>query len=145
MQRRSAWAAALWVVCGGAPLSAQEVAVTLEIRGLRSAEGQVLVGVFDAPAGFPDAGAQAARRVEVRAAAGPLRVPLADLPAGPVAVSVLHDENGDYRMNSGWFGRPREGFGVSNNPRIRFGPPDFADAEVTPAAGETLVIEMRYF
>ena len=117
----------------------------LEIRGLRSAVGQVLVGVFDAPPGFPDAGARAARRLEVPAAAGSLRVPLADLPAGRVAVSVLHDENADYRMNTGWLGRPREGFGISNNPRIRFGPPAFADAAVTPAPGETLVIEMRYF
>ena len=56
-------AAGLLLALGPAgPLPAQEPGVMLEIRGLRSAVGQVLVGVFDAPPGFPDAGARAARR-----------------------------------------------------------------------------------
>ena len=49
-------AAGLLLALGPAgPLPAQEPGVMLEIRGLRSAVGQVLVGVFDAPPGFPDA------------------------------------------------------------------------------------------
>ncbi len=50
-----------------------------------------------------------------------------DLPFGEdYAVEILHDENGDGKMNMRWFPypKPKEGFGVIENKNL-FGPPKF--------------------
>jgi uncharacterized protein (DUF2141 family) len=48
-------------------------------------------------------------------------------------------------MATGLFGIPKEGFGVSNNPRILFGPPRFEDARLVPQPGQPIIIDMKYF
>jgi uncharacterized protein (DUF2141 family) len=102
--------------------------------------------VFLEPAGFPGEGDRAAYRLEAPITGSEVRVRFSDLPDDqPLAIAVLHDEDGDKRMATGVFGIPKEGFGVSNNPRIRFGPPSFKDALLTPKAGQPIVIDMRYF
>ena len=47
---------------------------------------------------------------------------------GAYAVSVLHDENRNGGMDTNWVGMPKEGYGVSNDARASFGPPEFNDA-----------------
>ena len=59
--------------------------------------------------------------------AGTLR--FTDLPSGTYALALIHDENGNGRLDT-MFGIPREGFGFSRNPVIRFGAPSFRSAEV---------------
>jgi len=66
------------------------------------------------------------------------------LPSGSYAIAVVHDENGNNRLDTS-FGMPREGFGFSRNPVIRFGPPKFADAQFAVAGGRVDEgIRLRY-
>lgn len=66
------------------------------------------------------------------------------LPPGGYAVAVIHDENGNGKLDT-FAGIPREGFGFSRNPRIAFGPPSFSDARFTlPREGDAQSIRMRY-
>jgi uncharacterized protein (DUF2141 family) len=114
------------LVCLG--LTGQGKAMDVEViaRGLRNHEGSVLFALFIEPRGFPDRGELAAMRVEAPIDADQVRARFSDVPDGQaLAVGVLHDEDGDKRMATGLFGIPKEGFGVSNNPRILFGPPRF--------------------
>lgn len=115
-------------------------------RGLRNEVGSALFAVFLEPAGFPGEGERAAYVLEAPITGSEVRVTFTDLPdRQPLAIAVLHDEDGDKRMATGFFGIPKEGFGVSNNPRILFGPPSFKDALLTPTAGQPVVIDIRYF
>lgn len=115
-------------------------------RGLRNDTGSALFAVFLEPAGFPGDGERAAYRLDVPITGSEVRVRFTHLPDNrPLAIAVLHDEDGNKRMTTGLFGIPKEGFGVSNNPRIGFGPPSFREALVTPKAGQPIVIYMRYF
>lgn len=115
-------------------------------RGLRNQEGSVLFALFVEPRGFPDQGELAAMRVEVPIDGDQVQARFSDVPDGQaLAVAVLHDEDGDKRMATGLFGMPREGFGVSNNPRILFGPPRFEDARLVPQPGQPIIIDMKYF
>lgn len=67
-----------------------------------------------------------------------------DLPAGAYALSLIHDENANGRLDTR-LGIPREGFGFSNNPRIWFGPPSFAATRfLIPAGGAALNVAMKY-
>lgn len=125
---------------------AQAMDVEVVARGLRNQNGSALFAVFLEPDGFPGEGERAAFRHEEPITGSEVRVRFTGLPDDrPFAVSVLHDEDGDKRMAMGLFGVPKEGFGVSNNPRLRFGPPRFKGALLTPLAGQPVVIDMRYF
>jgi uncharacterized protein (DUF2141 family) len=55
-------------------------------------------------------------------------VSFSGLPAGNYAVVILHDENDDHKMNTNFFGIPKEGCGFSNNVMGTFGPPSFSRA-----------------
>lgn len=50
------------------------------------------------------------------------------IPTGEYAVVVVHDENGNGRLDSGLFGIGGEPWGFSNGVRPLLGWPDFADA-----------------
>lgn len=47
------------------------------------------------------------------------------IPAGTYAVTILHDENSDGKMNFNWIGMPTEGYGFSNGATATLLPPSF--------------------
>jgi uncharacterized protein (DUF2141 family) len=72
-------------------------------------------------------------------------VSLKDVPHGTYAVSVIHDEDGDGKLDTSWLGIPREGVGVSMNAKGKAGPPKYKDAKfVLDAAEKKLKIKVRY-
>lgn len=48
-----------------------------------------------------------------------------DLPAGEYAIKLVHDKNGNGKMDTGLFGIPKEDYAFSNNVPGPLGPPDF--------------------
>jgi uncharacterized protein (DUF2141 family) len=51
------------------------------------------------------------------------------IPQGTYAVSVFHDENMNGKLDKNFVGAPKEGYGASNNPKKRMGPPKFDEAK----------------
>jgi uncharacterized protein (DUF2141 family) len=47
---------------------------------------------------------------------------------GIYAVSVFQDRDVNFKFNKGLFGLPTEPYGVSNDPPMSFGPPNFDDS-----------------
>ncbi|MFO8006983.1 MAG: DUF2141 domain-containing protein [Candidatus Brocadiia bacterium] len=123
---------ALCVACSAAPegrtLSGGETGqIRVSLTGLRNKQGQVLVNLFDAARGFPNR-TQRARETRILNATD---IPVArfeNLPYGTYAVSVVHDENSNDKLDTGLLGVPTEGYGASNNPEPGFGPPDFSES-----------------
>jgi uncharacterized protein (DUF2141 family) len=110
------------------PPAAAEHSLSIAIEGMRNARGNLLVCVTANAGAFPDCSRDpAATRLRVPAASiqGDMRVALAA--GGTYAVAIVHDENGNGRLDTMMM-MPREGFGFSRNPAIRMGPPRFTDA-----------------
>jgi uncharacterized protein (DUF2141 family) len=111
---------------------------------LRSAKGVLQICLTADPDKFPGCvdDANAVTRT-VAAAKGGVRFD--GLRPGTYAVSVIHDENGNKKLDT-FAGIPREGFGFSRNPAIRFGPPKFAAARFAVAGNDAEMqqIKMRY-
>ncbi|MFM9979143.1 MAG: DUF2141 domain-containing protein [Sphingomonadaceae bacterium] len=105
-----------------------------EITGFRSAKGQVLACLTTRPDRFPDCQRDPEARRFTLPTAHAAELRFADLPSGQYALALIHDENGNGKLDT-LMGIPREGFGFSRNPAIRFGPPKFAEARVTVTAG----------
>ena len=61
-------------------------------------------------------------------------------------VAVIHDENKNGKLDFNEYGMPLEGYGHSNNPAKRQGPPDFNEIKFTFAApGTTIAINLIYW
>lgn len=126
-----------------APAFAADLHVT--VANVASADGKVLVGLFDGAAGFPR---QVARGEIVgaaqRDAQGRLRVVFSGLPPGSYAVSAVHDRDGDGRLNRNLMGVPSEPYGFSGRGAGRFGPPEFTEAAVVvPESGLDITIGLQ--
>lgn len=113
-----------------APMGALDV----HFDGLRSAKGMVRACLTRNPRFFPQC-QKDPQAMKGSVSAGPkARMAFTDIPPGDYALTVLHDENGNARVDT-LMGIPREGVGFSRNPVLRFGPPSF-DAARIHVAGE---------
>jgi uncharacterized protein (DUF2141 family) len=119
--------------------------LVLEVCGIRSTEGKLRVALYGRPEGFPSDHERADRTHTFPITADSLEWRIEDLPTGNWAVAVLHDEDDDAEMDTGWFGQPTEGWGASNDAKGRFGPPSFEDAAIEVGDAETTaVIHLNY-
>jgi uncharacterized protein (DUF2141 family) len=119
--------------------------LVVELHGIRSAEGRIRIALYGRPEGFPSDPDLADSTYTFAITADSLAWRVEDLPTGNWAVAVLHDEDDDGEMDTGWLGRPAEGWGASNHAKGRFGPPSFEDAAIEVDAGETVsVIHLNY-
>ncbi len=119
--------------------------LVVEVVGLHSDRGEILVDVHDRPEAFPTKPREAARRVSAPIAHGRASVALDGLPYGTYAVAVVHDENGNHELDTNFLGIPREGVGASNDARGSFGPPKFRDAKFVLASPRQVVtVTMHY-
>lgn len=101
--------------------------LSVSVTGARNDNGSVRCGLFSSADGFREPGR------EMRGAVAPIKNGQATcvfngIPAGTYAVAVFHAEQNETRMETGLFGKPKQGYGFSNNPSTTFGPPNFSSA-----------------
>ena len=97
-------------------------------KGLEHSDGQVLVALYASSDGFPNDSDKALQSGTATMDSTQATFTFTEVPRGTYAVSVLHDEDGNGAMKTQSFGRPAEGWGVSNDAKGRFGPPKFKNA-----------------
>ncbi|RXZ30650.1 DUF2141 domain-containing protein [Sphingomonas desiccabilis] len=132
-------AAALLLLTGATPIT--ELEVTLS--HLRSSKGMIRLCVTANPKSFPGC-AKDAHAVTRSVPASEQVIRVQGLVPGTYAVSVIHDENGNGKLDT-FAGIPREGFGFSNNPGLGFGPPRFAAAQFSLAGdADRQQVKIRY-
>ena len=127
----------------GAAAPSGQLDVTLD--GLRSAKGDLLLCLTRNAKHFPDCNADPEARKLVVPARGARTFSFDDLPPGNYAFSLFHDENRNRKLDT-MMALPREGFGFSRNPKVRFGPPSFTQVAFQVGSGPvTHIVKMQYF
>lgn len=118
--------------------------VSVVVTGLRNAKGQVLACLTAQPQGFPDCRKDPAAKHAVVPAGAEVRISFGAVPPGRYAISMIHDENANRKMDMALM-MPKEGYGFSRDAPVRMGPPKFDKAafEVSGAAIEQKA-RMRY-
>jgi uncharacterized protein (DUF2141 family) len=118
--------------------------VSIGIEGLRSTKGYVLICLTTNPRAFPDCSKDSSSsRTRLLASDISKGVRVDVNHAGGYAISVVHDENSNGKLDTAMM-IPREGFGFSRNPRITFGPPKFSAAEFLVNGDTKQVIKVKY-
>ena len=132
------------------PLVAQSngtAALTVHVTGARNAKGKIRVALFRDAKGFPNDASQAihTQAADIDPQTSSAQVVFADLPDGVYAVSVFHDENMNEKLDKNFVGVPKEGYGASNNPKKRMGPPTFDETKFQLSGTEQSVeIKLMY-
>ena len=133
--------AAAFVLIAG-PASAARIIVTID--GLKSAQGNVFVGLYASPAKFLQGNQSDAQR-KVRASTGPITVTFDNLAPGTYAVGAFHDENANDHLDTNFLGLPTEGYALSNGVRAVTSKPTFQQAAFTVGNGDKPVaLHIRY-
>ena len=121
--------------------------LTIKVVGARNAKGKIGVALFQGSEGFPEKGSAALRSqlAEIDSQTMSAEVVFRDLPKGVYAVSVLHDENMNGKLDKNFFGVPQEGYGASNNPEKKMRAPSFDEAKFSISSPEqTVEIKLIY-
>ena len=117
--------------------------MTIQLENVRNERGMLRLCLTRDPAHFPDcSGDPRAVTASVPATMRDIRLPAIE--PGSYALSVIHDENDNQRLDT-VLGIPKEGFGFSRNPAIGFGAPAFAQVRFSAGAGDSRqTVRMRY-
>ena len=125
----------------GLAARAQALDLTVEVTGARNNEGTVSAALY-ASAETWTAMKQPLRAQRVPAGARTLLV-FRDLPAGTYALAVIHDQNGNGKLDTNPVGMPIEAYGFSRDARGNFGPPTFDAAAVTVNADMMIKVALQ--
>jgi uncharacterized protein (DUF2141 family) len=121
--------------------------IHVEISGLRSDKGQMLCALYSSAQAeaFPKKADKAVSRTTANIADHQAVCEFIGVAAGTYAVSVVHDENSNGKLDTNFVGMPREGVGASNDAKGHMGPPKFSAAAFQYAGGRLdLKIHVKY-
>ena len=126
-----------------APMPALTGVLTIEVGNVRAAKGHVRLDVCPQAVflkdGCPYSGSAAA-------VVGTTTVTVRGLPPGRYAVQAYLDENDNMKVDRALFGIPKEGVGFSNDVKVMFSAPKFADAVFAfTGAPQTIRFKLQYF
>ena len=110
-------------------VAATAAELTIDITGIRNANGIVRMAIFDQEDQFPNGDKVTSRNVKATTAiGGAMSVTFNDLAPGRYAIAFHHDENENREMDFDFFILPAEGYGFSNDARVIFSAPSFEAA-----------------
>ena len=115
--------------------------LTVNITDLRTRQGALLVAVVDSAAAWDDS-RQAVARERLVPDADAVTLSFKDLKPGAYAVQVMHDENGNGKLDANFLGMPVEGYGFSNNPQV-MRRPTYDEARFELAADAAITVQLR--
>jgi uncharacterized protein (DUF2141 family) len=113
--------------------------LTVNVSGLSSNKGTLMVGVYNSKKGFLNTRFKGEFvKIENKKS----MVVFKNLPKGEYAVSFVHDENNNKKMDTNFLGIPNEDYGCSNNATGFMGPPKYDDAKFQLTENKTIAIEI---
>lgn len=120
--------------------------LTVRVINARNAKGMIRVALFRAADGFPGDRSKAARvqGAQIDPITLSSEIVFADISPGIYAVSAFHDENLNGKFDKNLVGMPKEGYGASNNPKKKMGPPAFEEASFSMKGHQSVEIKLIY-
>ena len=104
--------------------------IIVNMSGFRNDNGNARVFLFNSPAGFPDDAHKAYEVTTSQIKNGKAAAFFEFTPFGDYAISMFHDEDSDGVMDTNWYGKPMEGYGISGDAK-GYRVDTFSDAKFT--------------
>ncbi|MDA1076560.1 MAG: DUF2141 domain-containing protein [Proteobacteria bacterium] len=119
---------------------ADELKIT--IADVPDSSGSLMVALMASEGEFKDT-APAVASMILPARQGSVALTLHDVEPGEYAVRVMHDQNGNQKLDANMIGIPREPWGFSNNAAGSFGPPGWKDVTFTVEGHKEITINLN--
>ena len=113
--------------------------LTVNIAGINSDKGSLLVGIYKTEKSFLK---KPFKSDIIKIINKKSTVVFKNIPKGTYAVSFVHDENDNKKMDTNFIGIPKEDFGCSNNATGFMGPPKYKDAKFQLTENKTINIKI---
>ena len=141
--RLSSFAAAMAFLASPA-FSESSSNVLIEVSGFKNTRGTLNCRLFTKAADFPDGEGILTIRVPIAGQNTSCSFP--NIEPGSYAIAVVHDENGNGKLDKNFVGVPSEGYGVSNNKTYALSAPKWNESTFTLSTNEskTLKVNLRY-
>ena len=128
------------LLAGNAPAP---TSITVDVTGLRNAKGMVWMCMSANPRLFPEGcDKDPAHRTASMRADQPGPMVIRDVMPGRYAIVLLHDENGNKKMDKTLF-LPKEGFGFSRDAPVKMSAPKFDAAAFDVTGGTPVRMKMK--
>lgn len=115
------------------------------VNNFKSKTGQVGFFLFNSADVFPTHTEKSLQSGFAKVAGNSVEYTFTNIAMGTYAVYVFHDEDNNKKLTTNFIGMPKEGIGVSNNAKGRFGPPKYTDAKFDFNKPEqTITISLTY-
>jgi uncharacterized protein (DUF2141 family) len=101
--------------------------IVIDVTGFRNQVGELACLLFASPEGFPKESDKAVQKMTTPFQGSAGQCVFKDVKAGHYAVVALHDENKNQQLDTGFLGKPREGYGVSGNNTYALKAPGFEE------------------
>jgi len=113
--------------------------ITVIVKNFDSNDGKAFIGLYNTEANFLNKRFKAAKsKIENKQCT----LTFENVPAGAYAVSMFHDENDNSKMDTNFFGIPKEDYGCSNDAKGFMGPPKWEDAKFELKENTSLTIKL---
>lgn len=135
-------------ICPLALSSSQDIPTTgtgtiiVTMDGFRNYKGFAVAALFQSPEGYPEKTEKALMKRRTVIQGKSVTMTFENVPYGQYALSILHDENDSRKLERGWFGIPKEGYGIKKNTRAHKSTPRFHE-QAFMLRDETLHLDYR--
>lgn len=115
--------------------------IDVEITNVKPSCNLLKIGLYNSKENFPLVH-KAYKAANIETAAKNIKYKFDNIPAGTYAIALFCDENKNGKLDTDFFGVPKEAYGFSNNPNV-FGKPSFADSSFALEQNKKLKIEVK--
>jgi len=113
--------------------------ITVNVEGLSNSKGKIMMGLYSSEKEFLKSSyMDVITTINEKKSS----VTFNNVPQGIYAISFIHDENDNGKMDTNFMGIPKEDYGCSNNARGFMGPPKWKDAKFNLKSDKTLQIQL---
>ncbi len=117
--------------------------LTIQVTGMRSTSGYVVIALTDSENSFQGKGPVYAQ-IRTRIQGSEAVVTLRNIPWKDYAISVFHDENANGTLDRSMKGIPKEAYGYSNNARGKHGHPSYRMSRFSfQSQAQTIMISLH--
>lgn len=122
------------------------ITIPIVVKNIKNSKGRLSIGVFKDATSFEEEKPYKIILVSKKDLVNGTLKTAIEIEAGVYGLSILDDENSDYKMEYNMIGMPKEGFGFSNYYHSGFTKPNFKQflVVINPSLKVPITFHLRY-
>jgi uncharacterized protein (DUF2141 family) len=122
------------------------ITIPIVVKNIKNSKGRLSIGVFKDASSFEEEKPHKIILVSKKDLVNGTLKSSIEIESGVYGLSILDDENSDYKMEYNMIGMPKEGFGFSNYYHNGFTKPNFKQflVVINPSQKAAITFNLRY-